>query len=79
VTTVPQKPPSSASNNAQPEIMYDLFGVVVHRGNQNSGHYVTNVKVNNKWFSCNDQHVSSSNEAAVLTSDGAYILFYSRR
>lgn len=61
------------------EIFYDLFGTVNHLGNLQSGHYVTNVKVEGQWFRCNDQHVRSTDEATVLTSQGAYILFYTRR
>ena len=77
VTTVPEK--AEAVNTSKPEILYDLFGTVNHQGSLQSGHYVANVKVNDDWFRCNDQHISSSSEANVLLSDGAYILFYARR
>lgn len=77
VTTVPEK--AETANTSTPEVLYDLFGTVNHQGNLQSGHYVTNVKVNDDWFRCNDQHVSSSSEETVLMSDGAYILFYARR
>jgi ubiquitin carboxyl-terminal hydrolase 22/27/51 len=79
VTTVPDEGPQEGSQSDVPQILYDLFGTVNHRGNLSSGHYVTNVKVKGKWFRCNDQHVSMTDEATVLTSDGAYILFYIRR
>ena len=79
LTTVPSKSLNAGGGRDEPQILYDLFGTVNHRGNLQSGHYVTNVKVGSQWFRCNDQHVSSSNEAAVLTSNGAYILFYARR
>jgi ubiquitin C-terminal hydrolase len=61
------------------EIAYDLFGVVNHVGSMQSGHYVANVKVEDKWYHCNDQHVSHASEESVLKADGAYILFYIRR
>jgi ubiquitin carboxyl-terminal hydrolase 22/27/51 len=70
---------TDGSSDVAPEILYDLFGTVNHRGCLQSGHYFSNVKVKGKWFRLNDQHVSASNEAAVLSSDGAYILFYTRR
>lgn len=76
---MPDTAPKGESQSAQPEILYDLFGTVNHHGNLQSGHYVTNVKVGDEWFRCNDQHVSKSTEATVLTNDGAYILFYRRR
>ena len=77
MTTVPDK--ADNANTSRPEILYDLFGTVNHQGNLQSGHYITNVKVQDQWFRCNDQHVTSSTQEAVLTSDGAYILFYARR
>jgi ubiquitin C-terminal hydrolase len=61
------------------EISYDLFGVVNHVGSMQSGHYVANVKVEDKWYHCNDQHVGQASEESVLKADGAYILFYVRR
>jgi ubiquitin carboxyl-terminal hydrolase 22/27/51 len=73
---------SSEATNA--EVLYDLFGTVNHFGNLQSGHYVTNVKVDNKWYHINDAHVSYASlnngdgEAEVVVSEGAYLLFYIR-
>ncbi|CAB9497825.1 terminal hydrolase 22 [Seminavis robusta] len=78
VTTVPSKGEPNESSS-EPSVLYDLFGTVNHRGNLQSGHYFSNVQVQGRWFCCNDQHVSGTDEAAVLASDGAYILFYTRR
>jgi ubiquitin C-terminal hydrolase len=64
---------------AEPKILYDLFGVVNHVGSMQSGHYVANIKVEDTWYHCNDQHVSYASEESVLKADGAYILFYIRR
>jgi ubiquitin carboxyl-terminal hydrolase 22/27/51 len=73
----------SVSESFTPEILFDLFGTVNHYGNLQSGHYVTNLKVGEKWFHCNDAHVcdagAGDGEAEVLKSDGAYLLFYIRR
>ena len=69
--------------NATSEILYDLFGTVNHVGTLQSGHYVSNVKVNGIWFHCNDAHVSRTGvgdgEKEVMNNEGAYILFYTRR
>ena len=69
--------------NASPKVLYDLFGTVNHIGNLQSGHYVTNVKVNEVWYHCNDAHVSRAGlgdgEEEVMNNEGAYILFYIRR
>lgn len=64
---------------AKPKILYDLFGTVNHIGNMQSGHYISNVKVDNNWYHCNDQHVSHIKEESVLEAEGAYVLFYIRR
>jgi len=65
--------------SAKPEILYDLFGTVNHIGNMQSGHYVANVKVDDAWYHCNDQHISYANEESVMKAEGAYVLFYIRR
>ena len=49
-----------------------------------SGHYVTNVKVDNIWYHCNDAHVSRAGEGdgekeVLQHGAGAYVLFYMRR
>jgi ubiquitin C-terminal hydrolase len=73
---------SQKVQTADPKIMYELFATVNHIGSMQSGHYVANVKVNDKWYHCNDAHVSlagpDDGEAAMLKSEGAYILFYTR-
>jgi len=68
-----------ATPTAEPKILYDLFGTVDHVGSMQSGHYVTNVKVDDVWYHCNDQHISYATEESVLKADGAYVLFYIRR
>lgn len=72
------EPLKGSASAVAPEVLYDLFGTVNHRGGLQSGHYITNLKVEDRWFRINDQHVSTSNEAEVLKSE-AYLLFYSRR
>ena len=86
VTNFSNSPEDSLNRNgnedatvlAEAELLYDLFGTVNHFGTLQSGHYVANVKVKDKWFHCNDAHVSEISESDVLKSD-AYLLFYSRR
>jgi ubiquitin C-terminal hydrolase len=62
-----------------PNIIYDLFGTVNHKGSMQSGHYVANVNVHSQWYSCNDQMVCHATQESVLKADGAYVLFYMRR
>jgi len=83
VSRVPTVDGSPFNEASMPQIAYDLFGTVNHYGNLQSGHYVNNIKVKDKWFHCNDAHVAyagvGNGEAEVLKSQGAYLLFYSRR
>jgi ubiquitin C-terminal hydrolase len=74
---------SDGGGIAEPQVYYDLFGTVNHVGNMQSGHYVTNVKVDDRWYNFNDAHVSlaggDGSEKSVVKNAGAYILFYVRR
>lgn len=83
VSRVATEATNVADEASMPQINYDLFGTVNHYGNLQSGHYVTNLKVKDRWFHCNDAHVShagvGNGEAEVLKSEGAYLLFYERR
>ena len=62
-----------------PLVMYDLFATIEHTGSLNQGHYVSNVKINGKWYHCNDSIVSHTVEANVMNSENVYMLFYTRR
>lgn len=70
-----------ASRNAetQPELLYDLCATIEHSGTLYQGHYVSNVKVGNKWYYCNDAFVSETTEEEVLKSNEVYMMFYIRR
>lgn len=66
-----------ASQDPQPE--YNLFGTIVHSGiSPESGHYYAYIKdAMNRWYCCNDSHVSVTTLQEVL-SEKVYILFFSR-
>ncbi|XP_026393080.1 ubiquitin carboxyl-terminal hydrolase 25-like isoform X2 [Papaver somniferum] len=65
------------SQDPHPE--YNLFGTIVHAGySPDSGHYYAYVKnAADRWYCCNDSHVSPSTVEEVL-SEKVYILFFSR-
>ena len=56
---------------------YQLFGVIEHQGQLNSGHYVAFVEKPTGWYRCSDSHVTQATVDQVLKAD-AYILFYRR-
>jgi ubiquitin C-terminal hydrolase len=64
-----------------PQILYDLFGTNNHTGTLNQGHYIANVKVDNRWYQCNDSFISCLGETIEESdvTNSAYMLFYIRR
>jgi len=63
------------------DYVYELFGVVVHMGRLNSGHYVAYVRGNDdtsKWFYISDSRVEAVSKERVMKSE-AYLLFYSKK
>ena len=68
-------------------ILYDLIGVVTHKGSLNSGHYISfvpsitndvNGQVHKKWLKCDDETISVVDVSQVKSTE-AYILFYEKR
>ena len=60
----------------QPQLLYDLCATIDHSGTLHHGHYVSNVKVENQWYNCNDSFITLSNENAVLQNKEVYMMFY---
>jgi hypothetical protein len=75
--------------------MYDLFAVVNHHGDLETGHYTSFVLHNSKWYRCDDHTVTEAETETVLASDAcacslvhvwvshlavcSYVLFYGLR
>ena len=58
---------------------YDLYAVVVHYGeSRHAGHYTAFVKMQHRWYLCDDLKVTEVAPAVVM-SQAAYMLFYQRR
>ena len=72
-------PPVSSELDTCPKLLYDLCGTIDHSGNLYQGHYMSNVKVNERWYHCNDAFISESSESEVLKSNEVYMMFYIRR
>jgi ubiquitin carboxyl-terminal hydrolase 22/27/51 len=68
---------------SSPSILYDLCSTINHSGTLFQGHYISNVKVDNDWYSCSDADVQryskESAEKDVLENGEAYMLFYMRK
>lgn len=63
---------------------YKLYAIINHTGNMNGGHYysyIKNLQDDNKtfddqWICCNDARVYNISNEEAMTSNNAYILFY---
>ena len=64
---------------------YKLHGIINHTGSMNGGHYysyVKSLKEDNKtfdeqWLCCNDSRVNNISNEEAMSSQNAYMLFYS--
>jgi|LauGreDrversion4_1035100.scaffolds.fasta_scaffold60784_1 ubiquitin carboxyl-terminal hydrolase 22/27/51 len=61
-----------------PEHLYDLFGVVVHHGTMQTGHYTNYVRCQADWFHCSDATVTPASVEEVRSAMG-YLLFFQRK
>ena len=61
-------------------LLYELIGVIEHRGGMGGGHYTAKCKneITKKWYNFDDEHVTEETEQNIL-SNNAYILFYKRK
>lgn len=61
--------------------LYDLYAICNHRGNMDSGHYVSQCcnPIDGKWYTFDDHHVIPITSMENLITQHAYILFYTRR
>ncbi|KAK8808471.1 hypothetical protein WA158_008372 [Blastocystis sp. Blastoise] len=55
--------------------IYDLFACIVHTGNVNEGHYVSYVKIDNKWFLFDNLKIHEYTEKTIENLK-PYILVY---
>lgn len=69
---------SSSMDDSLPCNMYDLFAVIQHDGDLESGHYIMYAKNRGKWFRFDDAQITLAEETDVLKSN-AYMLFYVRQ
>lgn len=56
---------------------YELYGSVVHIGSGVGGHYISYVKVAQKWYRCDDSKVTLASAGQEIDPN-AYLLFYKK-
>ena len=65
-----------SETNSGPIPNYELFGVICHLGNVNTGHYLAYVKnINGAWFKFDDATITRVTETEVKKVNG-YMLVY---
>ena len=58
-------------------INYTLLGLIEHHGVFiDSGHYVSYIRQSNKWYHCDDKHVTETN--LLTLSNNVYLMFYAK-
>ncbi|KAK8842836.1 Ubiquitin carboxyl-terminal hydrolase 34 [Tritrichomonas musculus] len=69
------------------DYLYELSGIIIHRGVATGGHYYSYILKNDGWWCFNDSSVSKANENEVFQEayggfdqhTSAYVLFYKRK
>jgi ubiquitin carboxyl-terminal hydrolase 22/27/51 len=69
---------TSAPPLPRPEHLYDLFGIAVHQGTMQTGHYTAFVRHKASWYHCDDAMILPATAQAVRACK-AYMLFYVRK
>ncbi|KAL9167857.1 hypothetical protein ABFS82_05G125200 [Erythranthe guttata] len=54
---------------------YEVFAVVTHSGMLESGHYVTYLRLRNRWYKCDDAWINEVDEEVVRALQ-CYLIFY---
>ena len=58
-------------------INYTLLGLIEHQGVFiDSGHCVSYIRQNNKWYHCDDKHITETNLLTLLNN--VYLVFYAK-
>ncbi|KAI4379509.1 hypothetical protein MLD38_005792 [Melastoma candidum] len=59
----------------EPSSKLELFAVITHHGKLDAGHYVTYLRLSNRWYKCDDAWITQVNENIVRAAQG-YLMFY---
>lgn len=64
---------SDVSNDLSSE--FEVFAVITHTGRLESGHYLTYLRLGERWYKCDDAWITQVSEGAVRASQG-YMMYY---
>jgi ubiquitin carboxyl-terminal hydrolase 8 len=67
-----------SKNNNKKNILFELYAVSNHSGNEQGGHYWSYCKRDDKWFNFNDSEVSEISEDRIICPEN-YVLFFKRK
>ncbi|KAL4449252.1 hypothetical protein ABPG74_015634 [Tetrahymena malaccensis] len=74
-----QVSPSIPSSKQSGDLVYDLYGLIIHEGTTENGHYIAQCKYDKIWYSFDDDNITIVDSEKVLNNKNAYILFYRLR
>ena len=60
-------------------IIYELMGIMVHRGSYHGGHYIAVSKRDGEWLKFNDERISNVKSERHILQNKAYVLIYKTR
>ena len=66
----------SENEETKGKYLYELYSIIIHRGEINNGHYIAVCKNKEKWVKYDDEKISFVDEPI---SGHTYILFYKRK
>ena len=69
---------TTQSTELSAEHLYDLFGIAVHHGTMQNGHYTAFVRHQARWFHCDDTTIAAASMDTVRSCN-AYMLFYMQK
>ncbi|CAL9210800.1 unnamed protein product [Musa hybrid cultivar] len=64
---------SDVSNDLSSE--FEVFAVITHTGRLESGHYLTYLRLGERWYKCDDAWITQVSDGAVRASQG-YMMYY---
>lgn len=61
------------------DCVYELYATSNHKGVPQGGHFFANCKIEDKWFSYDDDDVQEIDDPKVIINNRALVLFYKRK
>ena len=61
------------------DCLYELYATSNHKGNPQNGHFFANCKIEDKWYTYDDEDVQEIDDQQIIINNRALVLFYKRK